>query len=96
MGPDGRQCHRGHADHAAQLVDRLASYQKDDPRKADPNSEERIWESAKDPFENHNGGCIAFGPDGYLYITLGDSGAADDLLSTGQNPKDWFGSILRG
>jgi len=68
---------------------------KDDPRKADPRSEERIWVSADDPFENHNGGCIAFGPDGYLYITLGDSGAADDPLTTGQNPRDWFGSILR-
>jgi glucose/arabinose dehydrogenase len=68
---------------------------KDDPRKADPSTEERIWVSAKDPFENHNGGCIAFGPDGYLYISLGDSGAADDPLTTGQNPKDWFGSILR-
>jgi len=68
---------------------------KENPRKADPASEHRIWESAKDPFENHNGGCIAFGPDGFLYISLGDSGAADDPLTTGQNPKDWFGSILR-
>lgn len=68
---------------------------KDDPRKADPSSEQRVWVSAKDPFPNHNGGCIAFGPDGYLYISLGDSGAADDPLTTGQNPKDFFGSILR-
>ncbi|WP_422923004.1 PQQ-dependent sugar dehydrogenase [Singulisphaera sp. PoT] len=68
---------------------------KDDPRKADPSSEKRIWQSAKDPFENHNGGCIAFGPDGFLYISLGDSGAADDPLTTGQNPRDWWGSILR-
>jgi len=70
---------------------------KDDPRKADPASEERIWVSEDDPAENHNGGCIAFGPDGYLYISLGDGGgAADDVLkTTGQNPKDWFGSILR-
>ena len=67
----------------------------DDPRRADPASEERIWVSAEDPFENHNGGTIAFGPDGFLYITLGDGGAADDPLSTGQNPSDWFGSILR-
>jgi glucose/arabinose dehydrogenase len=66
-----------------------------DPRVADPASEERIWVSAEDPYENHNGGHIAFGPDGYLYITLGDSGAADDPMSTGQNPRDWFGSILR-
>ena len=66
-----------------------------DPRAADPGSEERIWVSAEDPFENHNGGHIAFGPDGFLYITLGDGGAADDPMSTGQNPRDWFGSILR-
>lgn len=68
---------------------------EDDPRRADPSSETRIWVSAEDPFENHNGGTIVFGPDGFLYITLGDSGAADDPLSTGQNPRDWFGSILR-
>jgi glucose/arabinose dehydrogenase len=68
---------------------------KGDPRSADPASEERVWVSADDPYENHNGGCILFGPDGYLYITLGDSGAADDPLTTGQNPSDWFGSILR-
>ncbi len=66
-----------------------------DRRRADPASEQRIWVSAEDPYENHNGGTIAFGPDGYLYISLGDSGAADDPLSTGQNPRDWFGSILR-
>ena len=66
-----------------------------DPRVADPASEERIWVSAEDPFENHNGGTIVFGPDGYLYITLGDGGAADDPMSSGQNPRDWFASILR-
>ncbi len=68
---------------------------RDNPRRADSASEQRIWVSKEDPFENHNGGTIVFGPDGDLYITLGDSGAADDPLSTGQNPKDWFGSILR-
>jgi glucose/arabinose dehydrogenase len=67
----------------------------DNPRVADAASEERIWVSAEDPFENHNGGTIAFGPDGYLYITLGDGGAADDPMSSGQNPTDWFASILR-
>jgi glucose/arabinose dehydrogenase len=66
-----------------------------DPREADPRSEERLWMSAPDPFGNHNGGHIAFGPDGFLYITLGDSGAADDPLLSGQNPLDFWGSILR-
>jgi glucose/arabinose dehydrogenase len=68
---------------------------KSNPREADPRSEERIWTSESDPFENHNGGCILFGPDGYLYISLGDSGAADDPLLSGQNPSDWWASILR-
>jgi glucose/arabinose dehydrogenase len=66
-----------------------------DPRRADQASEERVWVSAEDPFDNHNGGTIVFGPDGYLYISLGDGGSGDDPMSTGQNPKDWFASILR-
>lgn len=47
------------------------------------------------PFPNHNGGHMEFGPDGYLYISFGDGGAANDPLQTGQNPSDWLGSILR-
>jgi glucose/arabinose dehydrogenase len=68
---------------------------KSDPAVADPATEKVIWESAEDPFGNHNGGCIEFGPDGFLYISLGDSGAADDPLLSGQDGKDWWGSILR-
>lgn len=69
---------------------------QEDPRRADPRSEEVLWESGPDPAGNHNGGHIAFGPDGFLYITLGDGGAADDaLLHSGQNPSDFFASILR-
>ena len=80
--------------HRRSVVSRFRTSSSDDTV-ADPKSEQRIWVSAEDPYENHNGGTIAFGPDGFLYITLGDSGAADDPLSTGQNPRDWFGSILR-
>jgi glucose/arabinose dehydrogenase len=68
---------------------------KANPRQADPKSEQRVWQSAPDPFGNHNGGHIDFGPDGFLYITLGDSGAADDPLVSGQDPTDFWGSILR-
>jgi uncharacterized repeat protein (TIGR03806 family) len=48
------------------------------------------------PFENHNGGQIAFGPnDGYLYIGFGDGGSGGDPLSTGQDTSDLLGSFLR-
>lgn len=67
---------------------------KDNPNQADPNSEEVILQIPQ-PFWNHNGGTIAFGPDGKLYIALGDGGAANDPMGNGQNLKTWLGSILR-
>lgn len=47
------------------------------------------------PYANHNGGHIAFGPDGYLYVGLGDGGSAGDPLGSGQDPVTLLGSILR-
>jgi glucose/arabinose dehydrogenase len=44
---------------------------------------------------NHNGGCLAFGPDGYLYISLGDSGGGGDPSNSAQDPNDLRGKILR-
>ena len=47
------------------------------------------------PFPNHNGGQLVFGPDGYLYVGLGDGGGAGDPNGHGQDPRDLLGSILR-
>ena len=47
------------------------------------------------PFANHNGGHLAFGPDGFLYLGLGDGGGGGDPLDTGQDPTDLLGSLLR-
>ncbi len=51
--------------------------------------------SVSQPYTNHNGGMIAFGPDGYLYVGLGDGGGGGDPLPTGQDRGDLLGSILR-
>ncbi|MCA9039463.1 MAG: PQQ-dependent sugar dehydrogenase [Planctomycetaceae bacterium] len=66
----------------------------DDPNKIDPASEAEIWRLPQ-PYWNHNGGTIAFGPDGYLYIGLGDGGKGGDPHENGQNLDTWLGSILR-
>ena len=67
---------------------------QENPNRADPDSEMELMR-VKQPFWNHNGGTVEFGPDGYLYIALGDGGAANDPMMNGQNVQTLLGSILR-
>ncbi len=61
---------------------------------ADPQSA-KILLHIDQPFPNHNGGQLAFGPDGYLYIGMGDGGSAGDPFKNGQNTNALLGKILR-
>jgi glucose/arabinose dehydrogenase len=66
----------------------------DDPDLADAESESIVL-TLDQPAANHNGGMIAFGPDGYLWIGMGDGGRSDDAFGHGQNPQTLLGAMLR-
>lgn len=65
-----------------------------DPNVADPVADATVIE-ADQPYSNHNGGMIAFGPDGFLYIGLGDGGSGGDPDGHGQDRTELLGSLLR-
>ncbi|MFD1140424.1 PQQ-dependent sugar dehydrogenase [Larkinella insperata] len=62
--------------------------------RVDPGTETILLKFAQ-PYSNHNGGKVAFGPDGFLYIATGDGGSGGDPQNNGQNLKTYLGKILR-
>ena len=78
------------------LRSRIARFSRTlfDHEVADPESEVVLLEFSQ-PYGNHNGGGLAFGPDGYLYASFGDGGSGGDPLEHGQNNSTLFGAILR-
>lgn len=82
---------------AGSLATRISrfSISEDDPNQADPDSELILLEFEQ-PFGNHNGGDLNFGPnDGYLYIATGDGGAGGDPGDRSQDAQDFLGKLLR-
>jgi len=76
------------------VVSRFTARGRGTSLRIDPGSEQVILEVPQ-PYSNHNGGAIAFGPDGMLYIALGDGGGQGDPQGNGQNVGTLLGSILR-
>lgn len=74
-------------------VSRFAS--TDGGKTLDKSTEQVLFPLQKTPADNHNGGMLAFGPDGDLYISLGDGGGAGDIFNHAQDTGQFFGKILR-
>ena len=72
----------------------VREFRRADASHADASSGRPIL-TVDHPFENHNGGWIAFGPDGALYVGIGDGGSAGDPGNNAQNPESLLGKILR-
>jgi glucose/arabinose dehydrogenase len=72
----------------------IAEFSAIDSTTADPGSEAIIL-TVDQPFANHNGGDVAFGPDGFLWIAIGDGGGAGDPRGNAQNPQTLLGKLLR-
>ena len=72
----------------------VARYHASSSNSADSDSEQKILTIGQ-PYANHNGGAVVFGPDGYLYVALGDGGSRGDPQNRAQDLSSLFGKILR-
>ncbi len=91
FSPDGKFLYVNYTDLAGDT--NVVAYRMVGGR-ADPGSARRVL-LVHQPFANHNGGNLVFGPDGYLYIGLGDGGSEGDPLGNGQNLDTLLGKMLR-
>ncbi len=80
---------------AAPLTSVVARYTSSDGGLTLARDSEQVILTIEQPYTNHNGGQVAFGPDGYLYLGFGDGGSGGDPLGNGQNPQTLLGSMLR-
>lgn len=95
FSPDGRRLYVHYTDRDGDNV--VASYAVTTTAggvRADPSTRVEVFATTQ-PMANHNGGQITFGPDGYLYIGLGDGGGAGDPDDEGQNPSSVLGTVVR-
>lgn len=91
FSPDGERLYLAHSN--ADGDHRLVEYTMDGDE-VDVDSRRELI-ALDDPYPNHNGGDVTFGPDGYLYFSLGDGGSGGDPLQAGQDPNQLLGKILR-
>ncbi|MCZ6546023.1 MAG: PQQ-dependent sugar dehydrogenase [Chloroflexi bacterium] len=73
----------------------IAEFRMDEERRTILPRSARVILMQRQPFGNHNGGCLKFGPDGYLYISFGDGGWAGDPGNNAQDLSTWLGTMLR-
>ncbi len=97
FAPDHQRSGKLYVDYTDRNGDtRVVEYTRseDEPRVADPDSARELL-LVDQPYTNHNGGLVLFGPDGDLYIGLGDGGSAGDPQRNGQDLSSLLGKILR-
>lgn len=80
---------------ASQFRTRISRFSVSSNPNVATSTSEKILLEIPQPYANHNGGMVAFGPDGLLYIGMGDGGSACDPLGSGQNKNSLLGKILR-